>query len=277
LLRALCGLAFGGVAAAFTAPAFAQGLIKDSGFEATATLSVDSVGVFRGIKARRLNPSVYAELELVLGKFYGGLFAQAVGFENETVPLFYGYAGWTPSALGFDFDLGAGYYSFPGSSLYEIDIDDDGVTDHAGKKELVEPYAGLARSFGFAEAEFYAFYTPSNFGRTGEAWYYAGDITVPVAKGFDFVAHYGASEFANDVLNDDYSDYSVGLEKSHWGFDFALKYSNAADLAGGDEEAVIFSISRDFTLASSERRMDRRMKKIRNDFVIDKARLRGVR
>jgi uncharacterized protein (TIGR02001 family) len=274
--RAL-GLAAGvGLLAAAT-PSFAESLVRDRGFDATATLAVDSVGVFRGIKSRRLNPSVYAEFEIARGPFYGGLFAQPVGFEGETVPLLYGYAGWTPSAFGFFFDLGAGYYAFPGSAPHEIDVDHDGLTDHSGKKELFEPYAGFAKEIGPVEAEFFAFYTPSNFGRTGDAWYYAGDITVPVAHGFDFVAHYGASEFQNDVFNDDYADYFVGVEKSLWGFDFTLKYSNAADLAAGDEEAVVFSVEREFTLASGERRMDRRMQKVRNDFVIDKSRLRGVR
>lgn len=277
--RALCLLAAALGLAAFARARAAEEIRIDErgGPEIVATVAVDSVGVFRGIKARRLNPSVYAEMEIALGRFYGGLFAQPTGFETETVPLLYGYAGLTPSALGFDFDLGAGYYAFPGSAPHEIDIDGDGVTDHAGKKELFEPYAGVARAFGIVEAEFFAFYTPSNFGRTGAAWYYAGEATIPIAHGFDFVAHYGASEFANDVFNDDYSDYSVSIEKSLYGFDFALRYSNAADLAGGDEEAVIFSIEREFPLVSDDGRAGKRYRKIRNDFVIDKARLRGVR
>jgi uncharacterized protein (TIGR02001 family) len=259
-------------------PAFAEeqpgrAALQDLGetpLDIYTTFAVDSVGVFRGVKSDRLNPAVWASLDIEWSDFYAGVFGQPTGFETETVPLFYGYGGFAPTFRGVDFNVGASYYAFPWSSPAEFDVDADDIVDHSGRKGLFEAFGGLSKDLGFAEIEALAFYSPNMYGETGRAWYFAGEVSAPLPKGFTFAAHYGASEFAQDQYNDDYSDYAVGIEKSLFGFDMSLKYSNVADLAGADEAAVVFSISREFSIFSTGKRREGRMDKIRNNWVVNK-------
>lgn len=242
-------------------------------FEIYTTLGVDSTGVFRGLKSRRLNPSVWSQLDLEFGDAYAGVFLQPTGFENETVPLVYGYGGVAPSAFGIDFNLGASYYAFPWSSPAEFDTSGDDIVDHAGRKGLFEAFIGASRDFGAFEVAAVSYYSPDMYGETGEAWYHAAALTVPLPRGFTFRARYGLSEFAEDQYNDDYADYLVGVEKSLFGFDFSLNYSSVADLAGADESLVYLSISRELSIFSRGARQEKRFGKIRNNWAIDKGRV----
>jgi uncharacterized protein (TIGR02001 family) len=245
-------------------------------WEIIATLGVDSTGSFRGILEDRVNPNPWAALDIERGDFYIGAFASPVGFDEGTVPFAGGYGGYAPTAFGFDFNFGGTYYSFPGSAPLAIDLNGDMLPENVGKKALFEAFAGASKTWRFAEVELLAFYSPNTFGETGESQYYAAELTVPLPHAFEFAAHYGVSEFANDLYNDDYTDYSVGVKRSLFGFDLGLRYSNVADLADADEEAIIFTLSREFSILSPDAARERRYRKVRNNWVLDKS-LLGIR
>lgn len=239
-------------------------------FIITSRLGLDSVAVFRGVKARKLNPSVFALGEMEYGEAYGGMFVTPVKFGSETRPLVLGYAGLAPSVFGVDFDFGARYFAFPDSRVLTIDLDGDGVADHAGRKGVFEGYGGVSKDFGHFEIGTIIHFTPDAFGETGDAYYAAASINAPLGAGFDLHGHYGRSEHSNDLLNDDYADYSVGVEKKLKGFDLALSYSDTAGLAGADNRAIIFSVSRKMTVYSESGRKSRKYDKILNNWVVDK-------
>jgi len=262
-------------AAALLALGAVPGAASDMALELTA--GIETTSVFRGYRAQRLNPNPYAVLDLERGALYAGLYAAPVAFGPETNALLTGYAGWLPSFAGFDFDLGVGYYAFPDSRNYEVDIDGDGLTDHSGRKGLIEPYAGLAREAAGVAVEAFVFYTPDSLGEAGPGWYGSAEATKDVGKGFALVAGYGVSRFDNDQLNDDYDDWRVMIEKSVLGFDLKLRYSDTVGALGPDNRTLSLVIERPLGVFSPAAADDRAQEKIRNRFIIDKCRLMAGR
>ncbi len=240
------------------------------------TTGVETTSVFRGYRAQRLNPNPYAVLDLERGAFYAGLYAAPVAFGPETNALLTGYAGWLPAIAGFNLDLGVGYYAFPDSRIYQIDSDGDGLTDHSGRKGLVEPYAGFAREAAGVEIEAFAFFTPDSLGETGPGWYGSIEASTVLGQGISLVAGYGVSRFDNDRLNDDYDDWRVMLEKQVFGFDLKLRYSDTVGALGPDNRTLSLIIERPFGLMTRSI-ADARDEKIRNRFIIDKCRLMAGR
>ncbi|NWG70907.1 MAG: hypothetical protein HXY23_04750 [Parvularculaceae bacterium] len=252
-------------------PAAAGGLTID------LTAGVESTSVFRGYRARRLNPNPYAVLDLEQGPLYAGLYAAPAAFGPETNALLTGYAGWLPVVAGFELDLGVGYYAFPDSRVYEIDSDGDGLADHSGRKGLIEPYAGFAREVAGLAVEAFVFYTPDSLGETGPGWYGSAEVARELGEGISLVAGYGVSRFNNDQLNDDYDDWRVAVEKSLFGFDLKLRYSDTVGALGSDNRTLSLIVERPFGVLGSARRDEEDFDKIRNRFIIDKCRLMAGR
>jgi uncharacterized protein (TIGR02001 family) len=237
------------------------------------TLGFESTSVFRGYRAQRLNPNPYASLDFEYKAYYAGLYAAPVAFGAEENALLYGYAGYAPVLAGFEFDLGVGYYAFPDSHVYEFDVDGDGVVDHSGRKGLFEPYAGLARAFGGLEASAFVFYTPNSLGESGSAWYGRVEAEQALPEAFILAGSYAQSRFENDRLNADYDDWSVWLEKSVYGFDLKLRYSDTIGAPGPDNRTLALVVERPFAIFSSARADERRRDKLRNRWIVDKCRL----
>ncbi len=240
-------------------------------FELTGALGLDTNGAFRGVKSRNMNPSVHGFLELVYGEFLAGVFSNPVRISVETTPLVLTYAAWKPSAGNYDFELGARYYAFPGSTDFTFDFEPDGIIDHAGHKGLFEAQAGVRRVFKGGRVHLRAFYTPDDFAETGPSWYLNGDARAAIAKGFDLRAAVGASFPSDTRFSQKYVDYRIGIYKSAFGLDMFIRYSDTAGLNGPDNSVFVFGFERSWTLASSEGARARRYDKIRNDWLIDKS------
>ncbi len=268
LIAALAGLAV----FAAGAPVAAEGY-----YVVEATFGLESTAVFRGYRAQRLNPNPYVSLDVEWRTLYAGLYAAPVAFGDEENAMLFGYAGFAPIVSGFEFDFGAGYYAFPDSHVFEFDVDGDGLADHSGHKGLVEPYAGVARTLGGLELSGFVFYTPDTLGQSGQAWYARVEAEQALPHGFIFGAGYGVSRFNEDRLNDDYDDWTVSVEKTFYGFDLKLRYSDTVGALGPDNRTLALVVERPLTLFSSDRDRDRREEKIRNRWIIDKCRLRGAR
>lgn len=242
-------------------------------YSVTAALGLETTGAFRGVKSRKLNPSVYGYLEIAYGEGLFGVFSNPVSIAGETNALVLGYALWKPSIGRFDFEAGGRYYSFPDSSDFTFDFDDDGVVDHRGHKGLFEAQAGVRRKFDGGRVHVRAFYSPDGFAETGPAWYFNNEVRADLPFGIEARGAVGVSRFSDKRFNENYIDYDAGLYKSLAGFDMFLRYSDTAGLAGPDNSVVVFGIERALSLDSSGARERRRYEKIRNDWQIDKARL----
>lgn len=246
-------------------------------FSVDLTGGVESTSVFRGYRAQRLNPNPYLALELEYGETYAGLYAGPVAFGPETNVFLYGFGGYAPSLGGFGLDFGVGAYAFPDSKDFAFDVDGDGAADHQGRKGLIEPYAGAERAIGPATLSVFGYFTPDTLGESGAASYQRGEASVAGPGGLSLVAGYGRSRFADKRLNDDYDDWSVALEKSVYGFDLKLRYSDTVGALGPDNRTFALVVERSFNLFARDGRRRRMDDKIRNRFGFDKCRLGAAR
>ncbi|MBY0423790.1 MAG: hypothetical protein K2Q06_15910 [Parvularculaceae bacterium] len=237
--------------------------------EATATLGVDSVSVFRGYRATRLNPNPHLFVDLAYPLAYAGAYVAPTAFGDETDVLVAPYAGVTPRLLGFDLDIGVGAYTFPGSRPFVYEI--EGEAPLVGHKWLIEPYAGVKRAFGPIELTGFAYFTPDTLGEAGPAWYGQAEFDLALPFGVSAGASYGVSRFHDRRLNADYDDVAVWLDRSVAGFDLRLALTDTIGAPGPSNRVVWLRVERAFTLYRP--RADRMADKILRRFVIDKCRL----
>ena len=230
----------------------------------TAILGVDSVSAFRGVKSTKLNPSVYANLEIERGEVYGGIFTNPTSIKGEVRPLVVTYLNYAPDTGPFKPTIGARYYAFVASSDFGFDLNGDGVDDHVGRKGFFEAYAALSRNIGKLNLRTQAYYAPDVFGETGGSLYVKTRVKVPVGHGFSVQADFGVSEFERDQFNDDYVDYGVSVYKSVKGFDLYLRYSDTSGLAGSDDRLLAFGIEKSWNVAATDKKRAYLRRKIRN-------------
>lgn len=249
-----------------------DGLIGED-ITVTGVLGVDSRGAFRGIKSTKLNPSVYAVLEIEYGDLVGGMYTNASSIAGEVRPLVVSYVNYSlPSVAKFGAIVGVRYYAFVASSDFGFDLDSDGIVDHVGRKGFFESFGSLSRDIGKVNLRSRVYYAPNVFGETGESLYVTSRIKIPLGDGFSISADVGVSEFEREQFNDEYIDYGVSIFKSLFGLDLYLRYSNTSGLAGTDDQLVAFGIEKAWTLAETDRKRDYLLRKIRNrDLIGDKA------
>jgi uncharacterized protein (TIGR02001 family) len=248
-----------------------------SDYEINAALGVDSVSVFRGQKSTTLNPSVSGIVTVERGDMFGGMFIAPVSISGEVTPFVLGYGGYASSVGVLDWNVGARYYAFVGSSDFVIDLDRDGMPENVGRKGFYEGFFGAAIPLGEATLSASVFYSPNVFGETGGAYYFSGGVDVPLGAEFELRGKVSASEFTNNRFNNDYLDYAVGVYRGFFGFDMFLRYSDTIGLSGSDDRVVVFGIEKSWTVMSSHRDHERRNRKIRNELVMDKSQFLGAR
>ena len=157
---------------------------------------------------------------------YAGAWGSNVNFTSATVEMDF-YGGVSGSYMNFSYSAGAIYYYYPGASD-ELNYD------------FWEAAFSLGYDFGFASATGSFNYSPDYFGSSGDAYYYALGVDVPIGKYFTLSAHVGHQDIdknANFGLPD-YTDWSVGVTYT----DTNMSDRNCDDLCG----AVVFSVSRSF-------------------------------
>jgi uncharacterized protein (TIGR02001 family) len=223
-------------AGAFAVSAHAEEQIGD--FALSANVGMVSDYVFRGISQSDEQPAVQGGFDVTHSSgLYAGIWGSNVDFNDgdeahiET-DLYAGYAG---EYEGFSYDIGGIYYAYPGA---DSDLDYD----------FFEVAGAIGYDFDVAALSGSINYSPDYFGGTGDAVYYAAALDVPLPYDFSFSAHAG-----HQTIDDaeDYTDWSLGLGYSVYGFDLSLAYyetdlDEPDECADGCDARVVFGVSKSF-------------------------------
>ena len=197
----------------------------------TANVAVVSDYVFRGISLSDNGPAIQGGADYTADAWYAGVWASSVteGIEMDV------YAGVTPTTGPVDWDIGAIGYFYPGA-------DDDGA-----EFDYYEIKVGASHEFTeqiSAGAEVY--YSPENFGETGNALYWEINGTYQINDAIAVDAHYGnqnIDEPAGPGTEDDYNTWNIGTTFAMHGFEIDLRYHDTDIDAGDDIEAYTYGES----------------------------------
>lgn len=234
-----------------TTPAMAQ---EKSGFPGTfsANVALTSEYYFRGISQTDDAPAIQGgfDYEIEVAKpvsAYVGVWGSNVDFnesgsvDGATIEIdWYGGVKGNIGETGLSWDVGFIYYSYPGAA---------GSLDY----DFWEVQGALGYDFGIAALTGSLNYSPENFGKSGDAYYYklAVDVPVPAVKGLSFAAYVAKQDIQKNAVfgTEDYLEWNIGVTYNVAGlFDASINYSDTDVSPGADgkEEAVLFTISRSF-------------------------------
>jgi uncharacterized protein (TIGR02001 family) len=210
--------------AVFAGPSFADGLPSRGKVAAaeparpctfTGNVGVTTDYVFRGISQTLNDAAVQGGVDATCGNFYVGFwgsnveFAHPFGDSNVEMDFYGGYKFKTGA---INWDLGAIYYSYPGTDTF-------GFLRHNSYFELKAGASGDIWKGGTLGAT--VFYSPDYFGSTGSVWTVEGAFsqTLPrfsiFSPTFSATLGYsrGGSEFAAFFTGDErhYTYWNVGL------------------------------------------------------------------
>lgn len=223
-------------ASTYSLSAKAETQLGDFTFSGNAGIVTDYV--FRGISQSDEGPAVQGGFDVGHASgLYAGIWGSNVDFNDEdeaSVEIDY-YLGYSGEVSGFNYDVGALYYSYPGA---DSDLDYD-FWEIAGAVGYDFDVAALSGSIN---------YSPDFFGSTGDAFYYAAAVDVPLPYDFSFTGHAGYQTIDD---GEDYTDWSLGFGYSVAGFDLSLAYYDTdldepEECADGCAERVVFGVSRSF-------------------------------
>jgi len=221
--------------AAFSSPAFAA----DSPFTGNVALTTDYV--FRGISQSNEEPTIQGGMDWndAATGLYAGVWGSGVDFSDATTEMDF-YGGMSGTVDDFTWDLGAIYYYYPGA-------------DDSKNYDFWELAAALGYDFGFMQATASVNYSPDYFASSGDAWYPAVNVTVPLPYGLTADAGYAYQWIDNNAAfgTADYGTWSLGLGYEVEKFNLALKYIDTdlkepTECADGCSKRVVFTVSRSF-------------------------------
>ncbi len=204
-------------------------------FSANVTLTTNYM--YRGVTQTSDGPAIQGGFDYEHGPFYVGTWASSLDFDDGSgsgIEIDY-YAGWAPSMNGVDLDFGVLYYTYPDSR------------DDLAEQDFLELYAGAGTSIGEkVSVSVKVSYSPDFYLESGGAWYPEISLGVAITDNLSADIHAGFQSF-EDSLQDDYTDYNLGLTYSCDWADFDLRYFDTSDRIGGSADDVfVFSISRSF-------------------------------
>lgn len=221
-------------------PAFAEG---DLPGEISTTIGFASDYSFRGISQTDEGPAVQGSIDWSHDSgFYLGVWGSNVEFTDASIETDI-YGGYSGDINGFTYDLGGIFYWYPGS---DSDLD----------YNYVEAAAALGYDFGPAAVSTSLNYSPDYFASSGDSFYWAGNVDVPLTF-LPFETTLNGS-VGHQWIEDnaafgtpDYTDWGIGLSSNVYGFDVGVRYvdtdldepSECADNCG---QKVIVSISKSF-------------------------------
>lgn len=166
-------------------------------------------------------------------------FNEAAGVHGASLENdWYGGVTGEIGSTGLGWDVGGIYYWYPGA-------------DSNLHYDFWEAKVALSYDFGFASTTASVNYSPEYFGKSGEAWYPALGVDVPVGKYLTLSGHVGKQWIKNNTAfgSPDYVDYSIGGTVNVVGFDLNLTYSDTNMSQSECSDAcgmVLFSVSRSF-------------------------------
>ena len=208
--------------------------------EVTGTVSAVSDYNFRGISLSANDPALQGSIDYAHDSgFYAGAWASNIDYGDDVdgdveVDLYLGFAGGVEDGLGWD--LGAVYYTYPGS---------DDIEDYP------EFYAGI----NYGAFELKQWYTHDYAGAEVDALYTEANASFELPADFSLNLHLGYN-YGDAFEDEEFMDYSVGVGYTLGHFDLGLTYVDT-ELDRGDaffsdddvfksEGRAIFSISTTF-------------------------------
>lgn len=200
--------------------------------EVSANIAFTTDYVFRGVSLSGEDPVVQGGFDYSNDSWYIGTWASSLGPDQLATTEFDVYAGFTPSTGPVDWDLGIITYWYPGA-------DDDGFeTDYVEGKIAASIDVTGALTLG---AAFY--YSPENWGETGEAIYYEANASYEFNDALKITGAIG-SQSIDDVdgpgganLDDDYMTWNIGVTHAFHGFEIDLRYHDT-DINDSDPIAL---------------------------------------
>lgn len=240
------------IAALLSCVAAAQEKTKLIPGDFSATLTIGSDYLYRGISQTDNNPTVQGSFDYAYAfdptfGAYLGVWASNLDFNdgNEAAIETDVYAGLKGTVSGISWQFGGIGYLYPGArsglnyDFFEI----------AGK---------VGYDFGFAEASVGLNYSPDFFAASGDAYWLYGDVKVPIPflpLDAALVGHLGHQWIQrNDRFGTpDYLEWSAGVTATVEGFVLTLSYvdtdlSRGECFAGRDlcRARAVFTVSRSF-------------------------------
>ncbi|MCC7273746.1 MAG: hypothetical protein IT561_13835 [Alphaproteobacteria bacterium] len=220
--------------------------------EFTATLTLASDYLYRGISQTDENPAIQGSIDYsyMFKEDFGiylGVWASNLNFQdgNEATIETDVYGGVKGEVAGFTWQLGMIGYLYPGASS-RLNYD---FYEFAGK---------LGYDLGFAALSGGLNYSPDFFGASGDAWYAYGDVKVPIPGApldLAFIGHLGYQWIEKNERYGapDYLEWQAGLTATVEGFTLSLVYADTdikrSECAGGRKicaARALFTVSRTF-------------------------------
>lgn len=167
-----------------------------TGPQAAWNVAVTSDYVFRGVSQTQENPALQGGVDLTNGGLYAGAWASNVDFADSTDAEVDLYGGWKPEVAGWNLDLGAIAYLYPGQPQ-NADFN------------YVEFKAAASRAFGPATLGAAVFYSPDFFGASeDEATYVEANAAFVPADKWTISGAVGRQYVSSDF---DYTTWNLGV------------------------------------------------------------------
>ena len=151
--------------------------------------------VFRGYSQTDSKPQVYGGADLGVGIFYAGAWLSNVDFGDSTSMEYDLYAGFKPTLGPVSLDVGLVRYGYTNQ--------EDGADLDFWEGKLAGSVAAGKGTVGGA-----LYYTPENFGQTGQATYVELNGSMPIAEKLSVSGAVGHQALEGDG---DYETWNLGL------------------------------------------------------------------
>lgn len=205
-------------------------------FSANTTLTTNYV--FRGITQSDEGPAIQGGFDYAHESgVYLGVWGSSIDLPQAETELDV-YGGISGSIDKFVWDVGALYYYYPGDNA---DYD------------FWEAALSVGYDFDLFSVSLGLNYSPEFFANSGNAYYYAAYLDVPLPYDLSLSAHVGRQTIDDEAAfgSPDYTDWAVGLGYTLGGFDLGLTYTDTSldeptECVDGCSESVTFSVSRSF-------------------------------
>jgi len=223
----------------------------DKFFDQIGSFSAEVAGTtdytFRGISQTNEGPAIQGSFgwskDFMVGgqkiNTFASAWASNVDFsDGDNAHIEIDYSGGLGTEIGgVSLEAFAIYYNYPNAR--------DGL-DY----DYIEAGGGVGYDFGVASVGGQFYWSPDFFGGIGDAYYIAGDVSVPLPYKFTVDGHVGYSFFDNSGSTD-YADWSIAVTRNILGFDLSLAYVDT-DLStsecGGSlcDARAVFTVSKSF-------------------------------
>jgi len=207
----------------------------------SANIQLTTDYVFRGVSLSNNSAAVQGGFDWSNNQFYAGVWASSLSVPagSPASPLELDvYAGWTPATGPVSWDFGIVTYNYPGAE------DKTAAFDYYELKG-----AGTWKFNDHWSAGAALYYTPHNWGGTGEARYWEVNGEYDYNDMLHFSGAYGNQEVADPngplpgKTRDDYDTWNVGATIAFHGFELDLRYHDTDVKAGSSIENYTYGPS----------------------------------